>query len=475
MKSERHARYAHHITLEHLLIRGYGNNQQTVGISTKCPAWNWVIRHNTIIGAGTGMYLGDSDGSAPFVAGVIERNLIVDTIGYNLQIKHQRPRPDVAGMPVDASVTVIRHNVFANPGGGSPAAPRPNVLVGHFPLEGAGVDDRYVIYGNFFYRNRYEALFQGEGNVALYDNLFVNPDGDAIHIQPHNDVPKRVDIAFNTVLAGRVGISVVASERSISYAQTVVANVVFAALPIAGGTTSGNFTGPYADADRHLARPFAAPGQMDLYPSARWANPGARGATESGGPPRLGSRLQRPAPKAGGDRRLRRQRREPGDASGACADAGLSHASACSISRIRSSTCSTPIDRRTRSAGHSVPGPSTLARCSARLSTDPSDVARLKTRSLAVKDFAAPSPLARRSDIMPPNPPRICLAAIAWPGCEGNPGYSTCASFGWPSNRRAIAAAFALAAATRSASVRMPRSSSQASTGPSTAPPPPRT
>ena len=273
VKSERHARYAHHITLEHLLIRGYGNNQQTVGISTKCPAWNWVIRRNTIIGAGTGMYLGDSDGSAPFVAGVIERNLIVDTIGYNLQIKHQRPRPDVAGMPVDASVTVIRHNVFANPGGGSPAAPRPNVLVGHFPPEGAGVDDRYVIYGNFFYRNRYEALFQGEGNIALYDNLFVNPDGDAIHIQPHNDVPKRVDIAFNTVLAGRVGISVVASERSISYAQTVVANVVFAALPIAGGTTSDNFTGPYADADRHLARPFAAPGQMDLYPRARWANP----------------------------------------------------------------------------------------------------------------------------------------------------------------------------------------------------------
>ena len=103
VKSERPARYAHHITLENLLIRGHGNNQQTVGISTKCPAWNWVIRHNTIIGAGTGMYLGDSDGSAPFVAGVIEQNLIVDTIGYNLQIKHQRPRPDVAGMPFDAS------------------------------------------------------------------------------------------------------------------------------------------------------------------------------------------------------------------------------------------------------------------------------------------------------------------------------------------------------------------------------------
>ena len=48
-----------------------------------------------------------------------------------------------------------------------------------------------------------------------------------------------------------------------------------------------------------------------------------------------------------------------------------------------------PIDRRTRSAGQSVPSPSTLARCSARLSTDPSEVARLNTRRLAVNVFAA--------------------------------------------------------------------------------------
>ncbi len=59
-------------------------------------------------------------------------------------------------------------------------SPRPNVLVGHFPLEGPGVDDDYAIYGNFFYQNRDEALFQGEGNVALYGNLFVNEYGDAI-------------------------------------------------------------------------------------------------------------------------------------------------------------------------------------------------------------------------------------------------------------------------------------------------------
>ena len=213
------------------------------------------------------MYLGDSDGSAPFVSGVIEGNLIVDSIGYNLQIKHQHRRQAVGGMPrASASITVIRRNVFAKAAGGSTLMPRPNLLVGHFPPDGPGVDDRYVIYDNFFYANPAEALFQGEGNIALYNNLFINPHGDAIHIQPHNDVPKRIDIAFNTVLAAGVGISVVPGARSSTYRQTVSANVVFAATPIIGGTQAGNFSAPLADAERYLARPFAPPGEVDLFP-----------------------------------------------------------------------------------------------------------------------------------------------------------------------------------------------------------------
>src|SRR5215203_746673 len=88
--AEGRANFAHHITLDRLYIHGHGANQQINGISTKCPAWNWIIRRNTIVGAGTGMYLGQSDGSAPFVAGVIEHNSIIDSTGYNLQVKHQR-------------------------------------------------------------------------------------------------------------------------------------------------------------------------------------------------------------------------------------------------------------------------------------------------------------------------------------------------------------------------------------------------
>lgn len=308
VKGERPSRYAHHITLENLVIVRHGNNQQTVGISTKCPAWNWVVRGNTIVGAGTGMYFGDSDGSAPFVAGVIERNLIVDTIGYNLQIKHQHVRPDIAGMPREASITTIRHNVFANAGGGSPVAPRPNVLVGHFPPDGPGVEDRYAVYGNFFYRNRYEALFQGEGNVALYSNIFVNPHGDAIRIQPHNDIPKRIDIAFNTVLAEGVGIAVAVNELSASFRQEVVANAVFASVPIRGGAQAGNVTGTFADAEQQLVRPFATPGQFDAYPRGRWEN------SADTDPPN-------PAALPDWDRDFNRQPRRPGSI-GAYGDSG---------------------------------------------------------------------------------------------------------------------------------------------------------
>jgi hypothetical protein len=81
--------WAHHIVLENLIIVGHGANQLTVGINTKCPVWDWVIRGCVIDAAGTGMYLGNSNGDAPFVNGIIEYNLVKNTIGYNLQIKHQ--------------------------------------------------------------------------------------------------------------------------------------------------------------------------------------------------------------------------------------------------------------------------------------------------------------------------------------------------------------------------------------------------
>lgn len=137
VKAERGNHEVHHVTLERLTIVNHGAEQSVIGISTKCPAWGWVIRDNVIIGAGTGLYLGNSDGSAPFFSGVIEGNVIVDTIGYNLQIKHQLGRPFLAEAPVGPTTTIIRNNIFAKTRNASTGQlARPNVLVGHFPLAG---------------------------------------------------------------------------------------------------------------------------------------------------------------------------------------------------------------------------------------------------------------------------------------------------------------------------------------------------
>jgi hypothetical protein len=257
----------HHITLENLRIINHGAEQQVVGISTKGPAWNWIIRHNTIIGAGTGIYLGNSDGTQPFVAGIIEHNLIVDTIGYNIEIKHQEPRPTGIGLPTGSSRTIIRHNVFSKRNNGSTGdLARPNVLVGHFPLSGTGSSDRYEVYGNFFYENPTEALFQGEGNIALHDNLFVNSTGSAVNIQPHNDAPRTVDVYHNTVIAIANGIRVTGGAAG--FTQRIIGNAAFAATPVSGPNQLQNVTGTYAAAANELNAPFAALGSLDLFPKS---------------------------------------------------------------------------------------------------------------------------------------------------------------------------------------------------------------
>lgn len=269
VKCEGHAQWAHHITLANLDIRGHGNNQQTVGISTKCPAWGWVISGNRIVGAGTGIYLGNSDGSAPFVGGLIERNVILDTIGYNLQIKHQKPRPELPGLPQERSATLIRDNVFSKERGASigPMA-RPNVLLGHFPLAGPGASDTYLVHGNFFYQNPGESLFQGEGNIALYNNLLVNHLGDAIRIQAHNDTPRTISVFYNTVVASKHGIALMKREDDPEYSQFVAGNTVFGSPPLSlpAGASSENLAGLYAMAGSYLNAPFAPAGKLDLYP-----------------------------------------------------------------------------------------------------------------------------------------------------------------------------------------------------------------
>ena len=269
----------HHITLDSLEIVGHGAAQLTNGIAIFGPAWDWVIRNCKIIGAGTGMYLGNWQGKNwPFVGGLIEHNLFVDTVGYNVQIKQMNSRSyengdAIPGMPLEDRKTIIRHNVFSKASQPSPPeeGARPNLLVGHFPLSGPGSDDVYEIYGNFFFENTNttEALFQGEGNIALYDNVFVNSSGSAINIQPHNDAPRTINVFHNTVVATGSGIRV--SGVNTNFVQRVAGNAVFASTPVSVNAQVeqwDNVTAAYASASDYLVNPDGDPnlGELNLFP-----------------------------------------------------------------------------------------------------------------------------------------------------------------------------------------------------------------
>jgi len=264
VRAEGHARWAHHITLDGLTIVNHGATQQNSGISTKCPAWGWVVRGNTIVGAGTGMYFGDSDGSDPFFDSLIEGNRIVDPVGYGIQVKHQHGRPESAP-GVDRSNTVIRRNLIVKSRvAAAPEQARPNLLVGHFPLAGPGAQDRYLVYGNLLVDNPSEALFQGEGNIALYDNLMINLRGEGVRIRPHNHKPREVAVFNNTIVAAALGIEFTGGEPG--YQRLLEHNLVFGNPPIRSEVAGENFTGDYDRARAAFVRLDADPARLDLTP-----------------------------------------------------------------------------------------------------------------------------------------------------------------------------------------------------------------
>jgi MYXO-CTERM domain-containing protein len=255
----------HHITIDGCHLINHDGGQQHDGISTKVPTWGWVIRNNWIEGVGTGLYLGNSDGSDPFIGGVIENNLVKDPIGYCMEIKWQQPRPSVPGMPTGPSTTVIRNNVFIKNDGPSPDGDRPNILVGGFPDSGAGSQDLYEIYGNFLFHNPRESLFQGSGRVSLHDNVFVDSAYAAIRLQNHDLPLKSAHVYNNTIYSVATGIGF---SNSAPDGDLVLGNLVFSGNPISGSiqNQADNMTDTVANAGNYVANPSLALGSMDFYP-----------------------------------------------------------------------------------------------------------------------------------------------------------------------------------------------------------------
>jgi len=126
-----------------------------------------------------------------------------------------------------------------------------------------GAPDRTAQQLNTFTPENHRSLeedrfVQAEGRVAMYNNVFINPYGDAVHIQPHNDIPREMDIFYNTVLARDAGIVVRQKPSSDEhYSQRVEGNLIAAGRPIQGGEAAHNVTLPFQE------------NQDKLYPASR--------------------------------------------------------------------------------------------------------------------------------------------------------------------------------------------------------------
>lgn len=263
------ANVTHHIRIEGNTLVGQNGGQQTDGISTKTPTWGWVIRYNRILGAGTGLYLGDSDGTQPFVDGLIENNLIQNSIGYNLEIKHQVFLPDVPGLPLEPTATIIRNNVFIKDDRPSPDGDRPNVLIGGAPASGNGSLNTYEIYGNTIVHNHREVLFQGSGRLSLHDNIFV--DGPGVYAAiflTKREIPLKVALVYNNTIY-TTGKGIQFGSRPEVY-DHVAGNLVFASTGITGPVLlqDGNMIDSPRQAASYVTSPSFELGSFDFFPLA---------------------------------------------------------------------------------------------------------------------------------------------------------------------------------------------------------------
>jgi hypothetical protein len=112
-----------------------------------------------------GLYMGSTD---PFVAGVIENNLVMNTIGYKNADQIPTAASNGSGNACRPNSTIIHNNTFVKNDRPSPDGDRPNLLVGGFPDSGPGSDGLYQIYGNLFDHNPREALLQASGRVTIH-------------------------------------------------------------------------------------------------------------------------------------------------------------------------------------------------------------------------------------------------------------------------------------------------------------------
>jgi len=239
------ADYAHHIVLEELHIHGFTRESRNAAIITSAPAWDWIIRLNTIEDVGTGLQLGNNRTPSQFIRGTIEQNAILQPLSYAIFIAAQSERPDVMGVPRQRTITFVRHNVLSK---ASPARTnitgRPLLQLESQPTTGFAENDDYQVYGNFFFENAFrgQALLLGEGNLRVHNNIFVNSKGNALEFRQLTNPVRELDVFNNTIISGSVGIKIEDVDQA--FEQRVIGNAVFATEAIINpqGQTQNNLS-----------------------------------------------------------------------------------------------------------------------------------------------------------------------------------------------------------------------------------------
>lgn len=264
----RHNSFTSNITLENLYIHDYDYGSRTaIDTSNDAVAFGWTIRNVTIDGASTGMYFGCASGEdGAFIGATIEDNVVKDTSGYNIQIKHQNHRDFDYEIPEGPHETIIRNNIFKRAGH---QRFRPNLLLGHFPEQGTGSEDMYLVYGNTFYENEGgHRNVQTDSTAAFYNNLFINTKGGGIFAFDHNDNPKDIYIYRNTFLTDGTAINV--QDVDSDYEQVVKGNAIFSDDPYSlddNVIEENNFEADYNYKDDYLKNPDTSQiEEIDLRP-----------------------------------------------------------------------------------------------------------------------------------------------------------------------------------------------------------------
>ncbi|MCK5741417.1 MAG: hypothetical protein KAH48_04305, partial [Chlorobi bacterium] len=154
----------------------------------------------------------------------------------------------------------------------SPSGDRPNLLIGGQPLSGDGSDDRVEIFGNLFYGNPREYLFQGTGNLSMHNNIFINSAQGAMNFQKHNSrPPKNISVYSNTIYACNKGIHFYGTDDSAE--QIVEGNALFTdgtAIPQEYETM--NLIGNVSEATDYFISPSTELSNADFFPVSESTN-----------------------------------------------------------------------------------------------------------------------------------------------------------------------------------------------------------